>query len=191
MKRLIPIFILVLATVGGCGGSNSSSTETAATPSEPVESAEPAVQGTVMPSTNGAVQITVPDDWDAMTDLNDVAIIQAANLAKEQYIIVIDDSKEDFAEPDLAQYSDITAQLIIEGLNGAEAGTPISSTINGNAALQKEIKGSIDNINVVYIHTSVETPSHFYQVLTWTLKSQFDKNRSVLQEVTNSFKEAS
>ena len=191
MKRLIPLFILVLATVGGCGGSNSSSTETAETPSTPVESTQPAVTGTVMPSTNGAVQITVPDDWDAMTDLNDVAIIQAANLAKEQYIIVIDESKEDFAEPDLAQYSDITAQLIIDGLSEAEVGTSTPLTINGNAALQKEIKGSIDNINVVYLHTSIETPSHFYQALTWTLKSKFEKNQSVLQEVTNSFKEAS
>ena len=189
MKRLIPLFILVLATVGACGGGDSSSNgET--TPSTPVESTAQAVTGTVMTSTNGAVQITVPDDWDAMTDLNDVAIIQSANLVKEQYIIVIDDTKEDFAEPDLGEYSDITSQLIIDGLNGSEVGPSTPLTINGNAALQKEIRGSIDNINVVYIHTSVETPTHFYQVLTWTLKSQFDKNRSVLQEVTNSFREA-
>ena len=189
MKRLLPLFIFVLAATVGCGASETS-TSNADTSPTPVESTAPAATGTVMTSTNGAAQITVPDDWDAMTDLNDVAILQAANLAKEQYIIVIDDSKEDFADPDLAQYSDITSQLIIDGLGNSEVGTPTPSTINGNAALQKEIRGSIDNINVVYLHTSVETPTHFYQVLTWTLKSQFDKNRSVLQEVTNSFREA-
>ena len=189
MKRLIPLFILVLAAVGGCGGSDASDAETT-TSSTPVESTAPEITGTVMTSTNGATQITVPDDWDAMTDLNDVAIIQAANLAKEQYIIVIDDTKEDFADPNLAQYSDITAQLIVDGLNAPEVDAPTELTINGYPALQKEIRGSIDNINVVYLHTSVETPSHFYQVLTWTLKSRFDQNRSVLQEVTNSLTEA-
>lgn len=187
MKRLIPLFILILAA-SGCGSGNPNVTTDVS--DAPTEAAAPDVDGTVMSSPDGAVQIITPDDWDAMSDLNAVAIIQAANLVKEQYIIVIDDSKEEFEEPDLAQYSDVTSQLIVDGLVGTEVGTPTPLTINGNSALQKEIKGTIDDVNVAYLHTSIETDTHFYQLLAWTLTSQFDKNGPILKDVTNSFQEA-
>lgn len=188
MKRLIPLFILILAA-SGCGSNDIQATTDAS--NAPAETAAPAIEGTVMSSPDGRVQITTPDDWNAMSDLNDVAIIQAANLVKEQYIIVIDDSKEDFAEPDLAQYSDVTSQLIVDGLAGAEVAAPTPLSINGNSALQKEIQGTIGDVNVAYLHTSIETDTHFYQLLSWTLKSRFDKNGPILKDVTNSFQEAS
>lgn len=200
MKRFIPLLLVAIAGSSSCALSQPAPESTppvepssaVSTPgTAPVESVPPVPQGVVMTSTDGRSQLTVPTDWSSRTDLNDVAILQAANLAKEQYVIVIDDNKADFTNATLNDHSQITSQLIVDGLTSPQITQPVPVTINGYAALQREIHGSFDNINVVYLHTSIETPTRFYQVLTWTLKSKYAENRSIFEQVTQSFQEIS
>ncbi len=198
MNRLMPLFLLVITGATSCSLLNPSTSDPSPTPSTPNATGSattqtaptaPQPQGTVLTSADGRTQITVPEDWSSMTDLNAVASIQAANLNKEQYVIVIEDSKQDFSDASLDYHSEVTSQLIVDGLTAPEADAPVPMTVNGHAALQKEIRGSFDNINVIYLHTSIETPTHFYQVLTWSLKSRFEENRSIFEQVTQSFQE--
>ncbi|NER78797.1 MAG: hypothetical protein F6K42_04305 [Leptolyngbya sp. SIO1D8] len=200
MKRLIPLSLIAIVSLSGCTLLNSSTETTESAnqeadslvasndEAEGSDSSEP--DGVVLVSTDGSSQLTIPEDWSETTDLNDVAILQAANPVKEQYVIVIQDSKEDFTDANLEYHSEVTAELLIEGLTSPEVTEPRSLTINNYPALQKEISGAFDNINVVYLHTSIETPTHFYQVLTWSLKSRFEGNRSTFEQVTQSFREA-
>jgi hypothetical protein len=60
--------------------------------------------------------------------------------------------------------------------------------INGNPALQYEIHASVDEIQVTYLHTTLETAEHFHQILAWTLQSRFASNSSELQQVVLSIK---
>ena len=199
MKRLIPFLILIGVVASSCStGSQTTespdqSAETPTTEAQttetPTEEVSSTIQGTVLTSLDGASQITVPEDWNETNELNDVATIQAANFNKEQYVIVIEDSKEDFTDANLDDHSQITSQLIVDGLTAPNLTSPNSITINGYTALQREIQGSFENINVVYLHTSIETPTHFYQIVTWSLKSRFEENRSVFEQVTQSFQE--
>lgn len=193
MKRFLPLLVL-LAGVGACspGGDQATDSDVQDTPA-PVETAEaePEVVGTTIVSTNGSSQITVPEGWEETDELNDVAIIQAANLAEDQYVIVIDDSKEDFADASLETFSEITAETFLDILDDPTLGEPVTLTINGNPALQQQVEGSIENTNVVYLQTNIETPTHFYQVLTWSLKSRFEDNRDIFEGVTESFQEVS
>ena len=199
MKRLIPFLILIGVVASSCStGSQTTespdqSAETPTTEAQttetPTEEVSSTIQGTVLTSLDGASQITVPEDWNETNELNDVATIQAANFNKEQYVIVIEDSKEDFTDANLDDHSQITSQLIVDGLTAPNLTSPNPITINGYTALQREIQGSFENINVVYLHTSIETPTHFYQIVTWSLKSRFEENRSVFEQVTQSFQE--
>lgn len=143
----------------------------------------------VITSTDGLTQVTVPDNWQDNLDLNDIASLQAGNARQELYLIVISENKSDFVDMDLEQYSEQTIGNILDSLQSSEVSEPETMTINGHQALQKEIRGVIDNLRVIYLHTSIESAENYHQVLVWTLQSQSEKGLPVLRDVVQSFTE--
>jgi hypothetical protein len=105
------------------------------------------------------------------------------------YVIVISESKEDFNDITIESHSEFTRNALTEGLANTDTSPPARLTISGNPALQYEIRGTTDKLNVAYLHTTVETPKKFHQVVAWTMRSRFEKNQALLQEVTQSLKE--
>lgn len=154
-----------------------------------VQGAVQGADGKVIKSTDGLTQITVPKSWKEMKNLNDEASIQAALARQELYVIVITESKEDFDKMTVSKYSELTRASILEALSSAKEEKVDAITIDGRKALQYKIQGSIDNLKVVYLHTTVEGKDHFHYVLAWTLKSKYEKGKDVLQQVIKSFKE--
>lgn len=147
------------------------------------------VEPTVITATDGQSQLTVPGSWKVQDDLNDVAELQVANLLQEQYMIVLTENKADFADVDLAQYSDVTLEILLETVEIDQEPTPTSLTVNGRPAIQYEIRGVIDNMNVVYWMTNVEGTHNYYQIVAWTLASKAEQNGPIFQEVVQSFRE--
>jgi hypothetical protein len=143
----------------------------------------------VITSTDGHSQVSVPSSWSNQDDLNDKADLQVANPALEEYLIVLTESKADFVDTDLEIY----AGLIRDGIVGAVSDASVSEarrlTINGMPAIQYEVSGSVDNLKVVYWLTAVEGRDHFHQVLGWTLGSKAEANREVILSVVESFQE--
>ncbi len=159
-----------------------------------VISGEQAVAGifsgeTSLKSVNNDSQITLPKGWKEHKDLNDAADLQAAYLRKELYIIVLSESKEDFEKMTIEKHSDLTRGGIVESLTSSEEKRLPDVKINGNPAIQYEISGVIGNVKITYIHTTVETKENYHQILAWTLKSRYKKNKPELQKVIQSFKE--
>ena len=140
-------------------------------------------------SPDKSMSISIPKGWVEDRELHDTADLQASNRAEECYIIVLTDSKDDFEDMTLVKHSETTRKSLLSSLTAPEVLGPTKMTIDGKPALQYEIRGSIDNLKVTYLHTTVETPKHFQQILTWTLRSRFDKNKPILQQVATSFRE--
>jgi hypothetical protein len=145
--------------------------------------------GTVLKSIDGQTQIVLPGGWKAYRKLNDAAELQAANLGKNLYILVLTESKDDFDRISLKQHSAITRDSLLKSLTAPEVMGPKELTVSGYPALQFEIRGQIDNTKICYLHTTVETAQNFHQILAWTSKSGFEKNKMELQQVINSFRE--
>lgn len=145
--------------------------------------------GSVLKSTDGVSQIAIPAGWKPQTKLNEIAVLQAAVPAQEMYVIVITEPKADFAEMTLDKYSELTRQSLINSLTSPQITPAKKLTINGRQAVQHRIQGTISNLNVIYLHTAIETQKNYHYVLAWTLKSRFEKNEATLQQVTASFKE--
>lgn len=143
----------------------------------------------VLISKDGGSQITIPANWKEDAELHEKAVLQASDRLNEVYVVVLVDSKADFDNMSVEKYSELTRETIMERISSPQMGTPSSITINGYPAMQCEISGGVDKIRIAYLHVAAETPKHFYQILTWTLPSRFDKNRSQLEEVIRSFKE--
>jgi hypothetical protein len=145
---------------------------------------------TVLTSADGNFQLTVPPGWQQESGLNPEAVIQAANRSGKMYAMVISESKQDFTgETKLAEFTSLTRNIMLGRLSSPEATEPKPTTISGNSALQYELRGVVQGLNLMYIVTTVETPQHYHQVITWTQPSQIDNNRSTMLEVTQSFKE--
>lgn len=146
---------------------------------------------TVLKSPDGKFQLTVPGGWKENASLNDKADIKAANQLEEMYVIVLTEGKTDFTdEMTLDQFTDITRESMISNLTSPDSTPPQPVTINGNAARQYQVQGSVKNVKLAYLITTVETPAHFHQVITWTLGSRKDKNQTTLQQVAGSFRPA-
>ena len=144
----------------------------------------------VLTSPDGRFQLTVPGDWRKETELNQQATIQASNRVRETYVVLLSESKGDFTdEMTLERFTKATRDNMMAGVRSAESAEPTPTNISGNPALQYEIRGGVEGLNIVYLITTVETPEHYHQIITWTLPSRLEQHRPTLLEVTRSFKE--
>jgi len=147
----------------------------------------------VITSEDGFCQLEVPNDWSLQSDLNDYANIQAANFHEDLYVITISEYKIDFTDDyTLESYSDISLQNFADGVTDfVITSGPTRLEINGQRALQYEIRAESEGANVVAIITIVNGDKGFHQIMTWTILSKYEKNKSLLKSVTNSFREIS
>jgi hypothetical protein len=200
-KTFIPLLVsipLVLsfqgcATVRNLFGESSNNTNQTPSTQTPLTQTSPSNNqpnsGSTLTSSDGKTQITLPSGWKQEQDLNSQAKLQAANRAEEVYIIVISENKQDFQDINLEKHSELTRGLFLKNLTNPQVTGPTPVTIEGNRGVQYELKGGINNINAAYIHTTLETPKNYHQIVAWTLQSRLDQNRSQLQQVIQSLRE--
>jgi hypothetical protein len=143
----------------------------------------------VLTSTDEKTRLTVPGNWKNDPELHSDAELKASNRLKEMYVIVINESKQDFY-PDmtLEEYTSLVRDGMLKNVQSAETTNQEPINISGRSALQYEIKGYADKINVGYIVATVESDEGFHQIITWTLRSYLDKNRPILKNVIQSFR---
>jgi hypothetical protein len=141
----------------------------------------------VFTSSDSAVSIVIPADLDTM-ELNPASVLQVGNGTKEIYLIVINDSKEDLEGWNIQRHSLVTIGGLMRNVSSPQVDGPRNLAINGLPAIQYTIQGSTNSQNIVYVITTVETPQVLSQILTWSLRSQYDKNKSVMDDMIKSFK---
>lgn len=183
-KKIAPIAIALTFIVGGCSLETIAST----TSSGREISSERSNQ--VLVSSDRKSQITLPLGWQPEESLNALATLQASKRWNELYVIAHSFDKENFADIGLQEYSDLFVELFQENLMNPEVSGPTEvTTINGYPAVQHEVRGTVNNLNIVYLHTIIETPENFHEVVAWTSPSRFDDYRAELQQVVQSFQE--
>jgi len=138
-------------------------------------------------SRNGDLQVTCPSAW-IVYDLHDDADIEVAHGREELYLIVLSEPKLGFLGT-LEEHSSETRSALSETLANVQESGPRELTINGQRAIQYTIRARVDGVDVVYLHTTIETDENYHQVVAWTLKSLFSKKEGVLQEVIASVEE--
>ncbi|MDG2617228.1 hypothetical protein P7L53_13360 [Thermoleptolyngbya sichuanensis XZ-Cy5] len=141
-------------------------------------------------SEDGQIAITLPSGWIKDNELNDRAQLEASNRAEQMYLIVLTQPKAEFRGMQRETYAEITRGYLTRRLEKSEVSgpTPVSQ-VGGNPAVQYQVRGSLNNIDVLYLHTVVETPTRFAQILAWTPPADFEKNQPTLQQVLQSFQE--
>jgi hypothetical protein len=194
IKTLTPVLLLATLLLGSCSpnaNTNSANSSGDAVPTQPTETAaSPQDAGNTLIGSDQQSQITLLNGWVEDRELHDSAEIQASKRGSEEYVIVLSENKADFQDLTIEQHSEITRGLLVESLTEPEVTGPTDvTTVGSNPALQYEIRGTIEGINVAYLHTTVETPTKYHQILAWTLPSSFERNEPELQQIIQSFKE--
>jgi len=146
---------------------------------------------TVFKSSDNKFQVSASNSWkDADGQLHPDSDLQIYNPQKEKYFMALLEPKEDFTDSSLQKYYDIVTEPFVSSLDTPKQGDVKEVTINGNKALQYTLEGTADNVNVAYIVTVIETPTHYGQLMAWTLKSNWDGYKDEYTNLINSFKEA-
>lgn len=133
--------------------------------------------------------VVMPATWSLRSDLNSVADLQMGNLFKEAYTIVISENKMDFEDMTMEEHSEITRSMIKQGIKNCVESEPEILDIGVNRALRYQLTGSVDGLNLIYWHVTIETEDHYHQMLLWSLKSKFSNNEDDFDSVIQSFEE--
>lgn len=149
--------------------------------------------GQELSNTVSGIAIILPSSWANASGLNNAADLQAADVANELYLIVVAESDPTLRRLGLQENAAKYRALLKDQLAVFESESPTGvDFVNGEFASQYEIRGELaDGTPVVYLHTTVVTPSRYYQIVGWATPAQFDAYRSELQNITSTFREIS
>lgn len=127
-------------------------------------------------------------------DLNDVASLQYQNVAKAAYVVVIEDSKEhlqsagikfvdakDFLEEFLKGYNKDASERRV--------GKTVEFTAHDNKIAQAEFTWKDDETSYYMIVSAVESQTHFYKVMTWTIADNKDSLKNDFLAISRSLKD--
>lgn len=135
---------------------------------------------TVVESSDGSLKMSVPQDW-THQELNDAAEIQVGNADENAYLIVLIEKKDDLFGWNIERHSFVTLGKLLSDVNLPKISGPKSMKIGDFPAIQYEVRGAASGTNIVYLHTTIETPDLFAQVLAWTVPSKEAANRKKLE----------
>jgi hypothetical protein len=133
--------------------------------------------------------VIMPASWSLRSDLNDVADLQMGNSFKEAYTIIISENRMNFDDISMEDHSDITRSMIKQNMKNYQESNPETIETGGYRALRYRLSGSVNGVNIVYWHVTLETENHYHQMLLWSLKSKFSKNEAAFDSVIQSFEE--
>ncbi len=152
------------------------------------DAAPPGVnEARTLQSKDGAVQVMAPAGWIDVNDLNGDAIIQIGNGVKDVYAIVISDDKGTFEDFDA--FDEVAVTATRTNLNDTSKIKPKELTINGLAARQYELTGTVNGLSISYLYTTINGTRGYYQIMLWTLKDRYAANKPDFLSITESFEE--
>lgn len=134
--------------------------------------------------------LELPDFLSEVQNLNPEASLQYQNPLKEFYVIVLDEPKADFTDPiSLEEYKNILRTNLEASLENPTFSPIRDTVINGLKTKLSSLSDKTDGIAIYYQFAYIESKTHFYQILTWTLENRKDKFSQDMDKIIASFKE--
>lgn len=143
--------------------------------------------------------VSIPENLDEATNLNEDASFQYQNLINEYYVIVIDEPKASFHNAIIENAADITPNLegyyntitrhLKDNIKNFKLYDVKSTVINSKKAKVFSISGKVEGYDVFYKYAIIEGKSDYYQIMSWTEKSKEAEYSNSMETTINSFKE--
>lgn len=182
-KNILTFFLigLIMASFTGCGAIVDSIKNSGGTDTQ---------EEKIVKSEDGKFQVSLPSDWEETTELNDIAVIQAANMSAEKYLVVISESTADFTEDvSLEDFAELSMDNILYAAENSTSTDFEDITVNGLSGKAFEVQGEVSNVKACYYVIALKGKDHLHQIITWTLNSKYDENIEELKQAAQSFME--
>lgn len=150
---------------------------------------------------NSGYRIKVPSYMEQTTILNDEASLQQMDLFKEEYIIIIDESKQEFIDAfmELNSYNDLNSPLdnfhdvqkihFTEMMNLRPTMKAKKVELNNISAYYIECEAKIEDTDesASYFIYHAESNSKLYTIMAWTLKDNRNIYREKVKKMASTF----
>lgn len=149
----------------------------------------------------GNYQVKVLDYMVSTKILNDEASLQYMNTLKEEYIIVMDEPKQEFIDvytgfnsydkekPALINYRDIQIKLLNDAINPKHKTKPKTMLINNLKVEYIEMDAKLEGIEDIasYFIYYIESSGNLYTVMAWTLENKKEIYREKVKKMISTF----
>jgi hypothetical protein len=146
--------------------------------------------GSTVIARDGLSQIRPATGWVELPELHDEATIEWGNKLLEEYLIVLTEPRAAFNRGiNLDEYANLNLTRMRTVVKGVSVTGPKRITLGGDKAVQYEVTGSIDFVDIGYVVTYIEGDKAYHQLLAWTLLRSFSEKKPKLRKVTSTFRE--
>jgi hypothetical protein len=132
------------------------------------------------------ISMNVPWYWQSDNALNPEAIMGAASSNSNSAIMVLLATKQEgdfLSEKAFAERDRVMGWFTRSTFLGSQ-----TLTLAEYPALQFQVKASLGELDIRYIHTILETDQYFPQIIAWTEAERFEDNKEELFESIESIK---
>jgi hypothetical protein len=148
---------------------------------------------------NDEYVLSVPEYMTEMKSLHEDASFQYANIFKETYIVIIDESKEEFINTfkeleiyndslsPLGNYADFQLKSFKESIGALEI-KKIESNIKKLPSEIHQFNGLVEGIDIAYLVSFVEADKKMYMLMSWTMKNRYSKYKKTFKLIHSTFK---
>jgi hypothetical protein len=136
-------------------------------------------------SRDSTISIELPRSF-APIYINTEAELQFGDTATQSFVVVFPEGKRDLVGWNITRHSIITVARLLTGVADPKVTGPISSNIGGHPAVQYSIQGAAEGVRIAYLHTTIEAPDQFVQLIIWTTESRWAQNKSMLEAMASS-----
>jgi hypothetical protein len=148
---------------------------------------------------NDEYALSVPKYMTEMKSLHEDASFQYANIFKETYIVIIDESKEEFINTfkeleiyndsltPLENYANFQLKSFKESIGALEI-KKIESNIKKLPSEIHQFNGLVEGIDIAYLVSFVEADKKMYMLMSWTMKNRYSKYKKTFKLIHSTFK---
>jgi hypothetical protein len=128
---------------------------------------------------------SVPNHWTDL-ELNEAASLQLGDPSEDVYFMAFNESKVDLYGWNLERHSRITLAQLLISVDFPEVTGPFEAQVAGLDAVQYVLRGVIQGTRIVYLHTTVDGPDAFTQLLGWTSASRWSRKETTFRQILES-----
>lgn len=143
----------------------------------------------IVTSTDNLFTLKLPDEWNILKNINPEASIQIGNLSNEVYLIAFSEDKSDLEDYTHSELYEAIVLNMVSSLEDGQLTETIQPSDTKHPYMMCEISGSLDGVKIIYLFALVECEKMFYQLVGWSLASEYRNNKSNLKSVMYSFAE--
>jgi hypothetical protein len=164
---------------------------TAASVAPQAESDAAAVEPSVLQSTDGFCEMTVPSAWRPNEDLAALQpppAMQVTDPTGNIALIVRHEAKIDLRPMTLDEYTNLNIKGLVDVLSDSTQSRVVNLQLGRYVARTVEITGTEGDNRVTYRLATIEAPKRYFVILGWSAPSHADDVRSTFDTIISRFR---